>query len=230
MSALRNYPYFWMTAIGALAVAIMIATSRRHRKAIFFSALAGIPPAMFSPAFEGRYWSPRRLLGGGLGIEDFLCGFMVSGMLWWAICLIPRFGRMELDFSRFWSRYWLVALPAIAASNGAYFADADGLTLALIGPAVAAAILVFLAPSLWRFSAAGLAAFLALWWINLKLYFMAWPHFPGSWNQGVWFGRSVAGVPVGELLWAVAFGACWPAFMAWCMDAKPAPITSAARR
>lgn len=230
MNALRNFPYFWMTASGALAVAIMIAAGSRHRKAIFFSAVAGLPPAMFSPAFEGCYWSPRRLLGGGLGIEDFFCGFMVAGMLWWAICLLPWFGRMETDFSRFWSRYWLVALPAIAASYGAYFAGADGLTLALIGPAVAAAILAFLDPSLWKFSAVGVAAFLALWWVNLRLYFLVWPHFPNCWNQEVWFGRSVAGVPVAELLWAVAFGVCWPAFMAWCMDAKAAVLTSAGPR
>ena len=230
MSALRHYPYFWTTAIGALAVAIMIAASRRHRKAILLSALAGLPPAMFSPAFEGCYWKPRRLLGGGLGIEDFLCGFMVAGMLWWAVCLIPQFHRLETDFSRFWSRYWLVAIPAIVASYGAYFAGMDGLTLALIGPAVAAVILAFLDPSLWRFSAAGLAAFLVLWWGNLKLYFLVWPHFPVDWNQTAWFGRSFAGVPAAELLWAAAFGVCWPAFMAWCMDAKPLKFTNAGRQ
>ena len=217
MSIWGNYPYLCMTAAGALATTIMVVLSRKQGKMILLSASAGLPPAVFAPAFEGCYWNPKRLLGGGIGIEDFLCGFMVAGVLWWGICRVPRFRNRDADPGRFWKRYLVISAPAITASYAAYFADMDGLTLALIGPLIVILLLAYLDLSLWRYSVAGLVIFLVFWWANLKLHFLLWPQFPGEWNQAVWFGRTFAGVPLGELIWAAAFGLCWPALMAWCM-------------
>ncbi len=230
MSGLWHHPYLWMTVAGSLPVVAIIAFDSRRRRTVLLSALAGLLPAFFSPAFEARYWNPRRLSGGGLGIEDFLCGFMIAGLVWWAVSLAPLFGNLNPDRGRFWRRYFTIILPGIAASFAAYFAGMDGLTLALIGPLVTIGLLVFLAPELWAAGLFGAFVFPLFWWACLNAAFLVWPGFRGYWHVEVWFGRSVAGVPAGELIWAVAFGVCWPPLMAWCMEAKPAAIRSAGRQ
>ena len=230
MSALQNFPYLWTTVASSLPVLAVIILDNRRRKTVLLSALAGLVPALFSPAFEARYWNPRRLLGGGLGIEDFLCGFMMAGFIWWAVLLTPLFREINPDNGRFWKRYATIILPGIAASFGAYFAGMDGLTLALIGPVVTIGLLALLAPELWPASLFGGVVFPLVWWAWLNAAFLAWPGFCAYWNMEVWFSQSVGGVPLSELVWACAFGACWPPLMAWCMGAKPAVLTSAARR
>jgi hypothetical protein len=81
----------------------------------------------------------------------------------------------------------------------------------------------------WRFprlrwlGLVGGPAFGLLYLALLRLSFELAPAFHLQWNWETLSGLVWAGVPVEELAWAITYGAVWPAFMAYVLDARPVP-------
>ncbi len=79
--------------------------------------------------------------------------------------------------------------------------------------------LLLVRPGLATISLRGMASFLALYVIVLKVSFVLAPAFLEQWNREAMLGY-VGGMPLNEILWAAAFGAAWPAMMAYAFDRR----------
>jgi hypothetical protein len=91
---------------------------------------------------------------------------------------------------------------------------------ALVSMAMLGSMLLVLRPGLLGVSLRGMVRFALLYAITLKLIFVLAPSFVAQWNREALLGL-VGGMPVEELLWAAAFGAVWPAMMAYAFDTAP---------
>lgn len=96
------------------------------------------------------------------------------------------------------------------------------MTAAILTLVVLSVCMLIAAPRFAWIGFVGCAVFTPLWWAMARLHFAVWSGFDTAWNQEVWLGRPLLGVPVGEVLWAVACGAAWAPFMAWCLEMRPA--------
>ena len=80
--------------------------SPRHRKIILVSGLASAPVFPLILLLEGTYWTPQRLGGLALGLEDALCSFAVgalAGLV--SICPFQHRITMLIRTKTAWCRY-----------------------------------------------------------------------------------------------------------------------------
>ena len=220
MSVWHQHAYLWGSLLGVLFVLWVCRVSPRHGKAIFLCALVSAPAGWISCLVERAYWSPVRLGGGNLGLEDFLCSFTIGGLLWWLMVLIPQVRAQDFSFGKFFPRYFAVIVPLNLVFFGLLKSPLHPMSTAILSLVVLGVAMVVVAPGLMWMGGIGLVLFTIDWWVNLQICFYGWPEFAGAWNAETWHGWSVLGVPLGELVWAAVFGASWPVFMAWCLDAK----------
>lgn len=213
-----RYPYFWVVLTGSLTVLVAAAVLKRYRGGILFSGLAGVTPGALAPAFEGIYWQPVRLAGGSLGVEDLLCGFSVTGLLWACHCLVFPGNCQAAGTRGSWNRCLALGLLSLPVFFLVWWLRWDGLLLAVVQPLFVLVCVLWQRPSLWPCCVSGFASFTVLWWAALRASFWVSPGFARQWNREAWFGADVAGVPLGELCWAACLGACWPAFVIWCVE------------
>lgn len=213
-----RYPYFCTVLGGTLLVAAITVLLKEHRREILLSGMAGALPGATAPAFESSYWNPVRLGGGPLGIEDLLCGFMVTSFIWAGHCVAFQEERRVMGSRVFWWRCLILGIPSALPFLTLYWLRWDGLFLAIVQPLTILAVVLWWRPSLWPFCLSGLFSFAVFWWASLRICFWISPGFLQQWNLDAWFGVRAGGVPLGEVLWAACLGACWPVFMIWCLE------------
>jgi hypothetical protein len=54
----------------------------------------------------------------------------------------------------------------------------------------------------------------------VKIHFALWPSDVSYWSPVYPWGRTVLGIPSGEIAWALSFGAMWPALIGWALDLR----------
>jgi hypothetical protein len=54
----------------------------------------------------------------------------------------------------------------------------------------------------------------------VRVYFLIWPDFINQWNNETFWGSPALGLPVGEILGALAFGLFWPLLVGYCLEVK----------
>lgn len=217
------YPYLWASLFAVIVALILITLQRNFRIPILLSGMTCVSNAWCVFTLEDVYWSPMRLGGQAIGIEDFLMGFsagvitmsiaislnQLNGtVLTWQKKTIPLRISMGvlLGISLFLGLWWL-GIPAMALY----------LSVMLFS------ILIFLLwrPSLWPLALTGGLGFPLIWMLLAMVSFWAWPDFIHQWNATtLWGGNLILGVPIGELFWAILFGASCPLFIAFVIDVR----------
>ena len=201
----------------------------RPRVALW-SALAAAPFGLFEYVFYvPEYWSPQQWRLSWVGLSDLVFTFAAGGVAW-LLATAPCSGRLTVSWGprRVARRFlgctaigltlaiviWRTGLPMYLAS--------------LLAMWIGWACVVWRYPNLRWLGLVGGPAFAVAYFVLLRLMFGLAPDFHLQWNWATLSGVTWAGVPVEEVAWAATFGAVWPSFMAYVLDARPVPAVRSA--
>ncbi|MGH2348462.1 MAG: hypothetical protein ACRDFT_03225 [bacterium] len=194
----------------------------RHRTPALVSAAICAPSAVFAFLFVPAYWHPKLIVAIPVGIEDVLFSFANGGLAWLMISGGRGALRLRIDLAAIARRWLLMAAifsPLLAAI---LWIGLPVMPAVLLCAAVACGVLLWRQPWHRGLAAKGALAFSAFYGSLLWMAFQLWPEFLHQWNAQALSGVLIAGMPAEEIGWAVAYGAVWPLFMAYLLDAQPA--------
>jgi hypothetical protein len=214
---MKAYPYLCTNTItiAFLLIAGWFVLTRAQWKTMVLCGLANAPSFPFLLLLEHQYWSPVRLGGWTLGIEDILCSFAVAAMAWFVIGWffadrIPLLVRWKTLLIRY---AMLATGSGIAFLLLTFLTDLSGMTALILTCLVLAAGLFLWRRSLWPVVLVSLLGFPLFYLCIVKVYFLIWPEFVHQWNSAAPWGRTVLGIPFGEIAWSVVFSLYWPLFV-----------------
>ena len=183
---------------------------REQFRLMNYAGLANAICGVFSYFLEDNYWMPHRWGGFRLGIEDFLIAYAVGMIPWY---LVAFFWKKKLRVNFQWpgviKRFLLVGSISFTYLLGVWMGVNPMTALLVICGAVVVALLC-MRPGNWPLALTGMIAFSIIWFFVVALTFWALPDFIFQWNLAGQWGRPLFGVPVGEIVWAVVFGAALP--------------------
>lgn len=215
--------YLWASLIGTAVLLAVAAPFPGTRRIALFSGLLSAPTGIFAPTFAA-YWSPVRLGGGALGIEDFLFCFGSGFNLWLLVAPLPvlRGVRAIWDRRRIMHRLW----PFVVIGSGVYLmlwvAGANPMTGLIAGLAAAGGWALLRDGRLWRIALPGAVLYPLLYAVVLQTVFAVWPEIMSVWTGSHFWERPLLlGIPLGELAWAMAAGAFWPPIVAHVLSITP---------
>lgn len=190
----------------------------RHRKAMMWASLATSPFGLTEPLFVPTYWSPPSLFDlartTGFDIESLIFSFGIGGI--GAVLYNLMTGRTLIAVSaaerhapRHKLHYWALAVPLLSFPLLDLF-PWNPIYPAIVAMALGAAATMLCRPDLTRKTWVGALLFLAYYSLYLRGVEWTAPGYIGRvWNLDALSGLIILGIPVEELLFAAAFGACW---------------------
>ena len=219
---IAGYPYFFSNLpLCALMVAIpCLKREAVYRRVAFFSGLTCMSCCVLRRPFED-YFRPVVLFHTPCRVEDLVHLYWTGSAAWMAAALCLR-------------RHWVVGvrstvaallrmLPlALAAALfvALWLAGMNVMTASLL---VEAALFLFLLGrrrSLWRLALAGMIAYTPFYTMVVKIHLTLWPSYVSYWSPVYPWGRTILGIPLGEIAWALSLSAMWPALIAWALDLR----------
>ena len=227
---IHTYPYLMLslTMLGVFLGALAL-TLRRLRSMALLSGMLAAPFALTSPLFVPSYWSPARVAGTLTGIEDVVFSFAAGGLAWLAsVWLFRHRVEFQLRPKRMWWQYAAGTACGLAVGHSSWRLGASHMAASAIACGALTAVILWRRRELWRLAVAGALAYALVYVVVLKLWYVLVPSFGTQWNAGALWGPTVFGVPLDEVVWAVAFGLAWPAFAAYLLDARLRPGPSSA--
>lgn len=197
-------------------IGLFLAVPPKQRTLVIVSGLISIPSFPFMVLLENNYWIQNRLGGGILGIEDVICAFVVAAMVWIVIAMLFR-NRIKSDISTHGAFYRYISFAGISVFLFLTFFHIELLpmTALVLCNFVVWILLLYRRRDLLLFSLSGMIAYGFVHFFLMKTCFIFIPDFILTWNvENIW-GKPILGVPLGEITWAMAYGAFWPLFIAY---------------
>jgi hypothetical protein len=74
--------------------------------------------------------------------------------------------------------------------------------------------------SYWRISLIGALGFTIVYVTYLKGFIAVFPDFLDHWSMEYLYGMLLIGLPLEEIIWAIATGAVWPLIMSYLFNLK----------
>jgi hypothetical protein len=218
MEILQTYPYFFANLPTLILCVIlpMLLGNRKARRTACYSGLCCMPCSLVALLHNDRYWQPVRLGHLPYGIEDLIFTYIVGVIVWMGAWLLFREKILIGDVAVPKAISRLLPDGALSGTLTVvlYAAGMDPMTVVLVVGCALAIALLIRRRSLWRLSAAGSVVFPLFYIAVVNLQFRVWPDYVLYWiPSGPWV-RLFLGIPVGEVLWSVMFGALWPALVA----------------
>lgn len=221
MALLNSYPFFGMS-LALMAVCIVcMALFPSRRGPMFLSGLLCTPFCLYEVAFVPEYWRPVEIARCLVGLEDMMFSFATGGIAWLlGTCCLRRDISFSIEPLRFSRRFFGCSILGVILSLILWRMGLRIMTATLLVIAVGFIGLALRYRRLCSVAVPGALGFLLVYVAVLRLSFVIWPHSLLQWNSdGLWSSRFL-GVPLEEVLWALAFGAIWPRFMAYVFDAR----------
>lgn len=231
--AIAAFPYLFASVALALTAALVahVTLSSAQRRITLLSGLIGFPAGLLAPSFEDAYWSPQRLGGGAVGLEDLVVSFAAAAVAWYLVAVRFQHGMGGAHYA------WPVMMGRVLRVGGGTVGTFLVLDRVVGDPMSAALLCCCLATlALLSFGTAtvdvdmvvwGAVAFAATWFVFVRIVFALSPLGIEQWSVAGPWGMPLAGVPVGEIAWAGAFGAYWAAFVPYVLgvtlNAPPTP-------
>jgi hypothetical protein len=225
---IHTYPYLMLslTMLGVFLSALVFTPSRLRWVTLLSGALAA-PFALTSPLFVPSYWSPSRLAVALTGIEDVAFTFAGAGLAWMAsIWLVRNRISFQPRPERIWGRWVAGACCGFAVGDASWRLAAGPMTATILAFAVLTVVILWRRRELWPLAVTGALGYALFYLAVLKLWYVLVPGFGAQWNTVALWGPMVFGVPLDEVVWAVAFGLAWPLFAAYLFDARLEPVLS----
>ncbi|RPH53201.1 MAG: hypothetical protein EHM85_00065 [Desulfobacteraceae bacterium] len=198
-----------------LVIGLFLVVPLKQRMIVIVSGLISIPCFPFLVLFENNYWVQNRLGGWVLGIEDAICSFAVAAMVWLVISALFR-NRISSKISMrgAFNRYISSAGISVFIFLILFSVEFLPMTALVLCNLIVWVMLIFLRRDLLLFSLSGMLAYGFVHFLLMKSCFLFIPDFILTWNAGNIWGTPVIGVPLGEIAWAMIYGAFWSLFMA----------------
>lgn len=218
----HTYPYL-VGGLGGLAIlAAWLAAWPCQRMPALLSGLLGLPFAGFGMWLVPHYWHPQMVWRvGKVGLEDLIFSIAFSAWAWlFAVWPVRKRVTIHVRWRFLLAGYVGLVTCAMAMFGLAYRFLDDPMASVLMTLAVGVAFHLFLRPKHWKLALAGVVGFSLAYGLYIKCLFNWSPVFGSFWAEAKPWGRLVWGLPVGELAWAVGFGACWPLFVAFLFRAE----------
>lgn len=216
------YSYLWAAIFVTLAAAVLLALLPRQRTPMLISGATSASVAWCGFTLEGVYWSPSRIGGGAFGVEDLLIAFAV-GVGAWSLAASPDYFSLR---TLSWHRrvaVWRLGgclISGVVGFLGLWLAGFPAMSLYIGCLGTGAVGVLVWRTALWPIAMSGALGFALVWFLISTVYFLVWPGSVLQWNASSVWGRPCMGVPLGELAWAATFGAAWPLFTAFVLDAR----------
>ena len=192
----------------------------RERKRTLISAFVSVPAACTTILFVPEYWKPIRITQLSVGIEDIIFSFATGGIVWIIVSFsVGRNYSYNISLSTVIRRYLI--LVALRTLVYILFSPMKwgAMTEALVGIFLVGLILfVRFHFKSWRITVAGSLLFTLYYSIITGFFLTLFPNMRLYWNNNNLWGISVLIVPLGEIVWALAYGAVWPLAMAYVFD------------
>jgi len=221
---IKAYPYLFANVLSILILltAGRIFLSRQQWRVMILSGLLNAPCFPFLIFLEREYWSPIRLGGWMLGIEDVFCSFWVAVLGWFVVALLLHNQivlNKQLRIS--WYRYRVVGGISAILFLLWYALKFSGMGSLILACGIVAALLLIRNKQAWPLFITGIFLYPVLYVVLLKFFFWIWPDFVKQWNPlSFWGTTTFLGVPRGEIVWAFVFGAYWPLLMTYVFDVR----------
>ena len=219
----RAHPYL-IANIPMLALTLLIARSVRPRdygRLAIAAGLFSLPSSLIAFSFEGDYWTPVRLGGLTIGVEDLVFCF-VAGALAWLLAGWPL--RRRIRSTPRWrtaiKRYAMLGALGGSVIIGWEIADRHSMMGFTVSSLLVLTTVLVLRRQLWVFAISGALLYPAVHILVVRIQFWIWPDYVLFWNTGGLLGRTIAGVPLFEFAWSVVFGAVWPVIVAFVTDTE----------
>jgi len=212
--------YVWLVWSSAFLVpwVVAFAVFPSHRRAMIWASLLTTPFGFTEPLFVPEYWSPPSLFDlarqTGFDIESLIFSFGIGGIgavlynLLTGQNLVPTRGT-EKRQARHRYHFWALSAPLISFPM-LYFFPWNPIYPAISAMGIGAAATVLCRPDLARKTWVGALLFLAYYVVFLVGLEMIAPGYVARvWNLEALSGVSIGGLPLEELVFAIAFGAYW---------------------
>lgn len=216
--------YYALSLSIPVAVSILMFLLMRHeRRSMLMSGLAILPAVLlFGPA-ASSYWTPERLFGLSIGIEDFVFMFCEASQSWGFVALVigplPRITPFSPAAIK---RFTPIALLGIALFFGAHRLGLSYGLSAILCQSAAALTVVAIRPGLGGASALAALSHLLSYLAGMGLARLLFgPDFTTMWLHETMLGPTVFGLPIEEYLWAASFGAAWVPLLLYASGTSP---------
>lgn len=217
---MNSFQHVWLIWSSTFLAAFLVVyiLSPRHRRTMVVAGFATMPFGLTEPLFVPEYWNPPSLFGlaqrTGFDIESLIFTFAIGGV---AVVMYNRLTGKHvvsiLAAARSQNRHRLHALSLI--TPGITFTMLSALPWNPIYPAIVAmaaggAAAVLCRPDLLSKTLVGgllFAGYYALFMVGLVS--IAPGYIEQVWNLQALSGLRIAGIPLEELLFGLAFGLYW---------------------
>jgi hypothetical protein len=219
---INAYPYLWasLLSFAILLVPVLLAMPRKLRGSLFIVGLLNAGTSPFCALLEVTYWSPVRIGGWRLGVEDFIIGFVLGAAAWGA-AIWPMRHRIELNGGIIAAiRRLALTLAYLIPFVGLHALGLSWMSSFLMAMAVVFVVQLLLRPSLWPLAICGVLVFVPLYFLYLQLLLVIWPAFYLQWNPATPWGLSFLGAPLGEITWSVLFALALPLLAGYILDIR----------
>jgi len=232
LAAFERQPYLGTSLlILGFGLAWLGLSPARPRAALSVAAAAA-PFGLFEYVFYvPEYWTPVQWRLAWVGLGDLVFTF-AAGLMAWLLATAPLGGRLAVSWARRRMARRFLGCTAIGLVLAVVIWRA-GLPMylaSLVAMWIGWGCVTWRNPNLRWLGLLGAPAFALVYLIALASAFELVPDFHRQWNWATLSGATLAGVPVEELWWAATFGAVWPSFMAYVLDARPVRASASASR
>ena len=233
---MNDHHYAWLIWASAFLIpwGVLFAFNRPLRRIMWWTSLATMVTGFTEPLFVPKYWNPPSLFNlaqrTGFDVESFIFAFAVGGIgaaLYNTVLRQSLFPVLDIERARSRHRFHRVSLlvPYVAfilidlAPGNPIYAAIAALFIGAITSAMCR-------PDLARKMLGGGVLFFGLYSAFIfGLRILAPGYIAEVWNLAALRGGLVAGVPVEELLFGLAFGMYWTSVyehFTWHGTARPA--------
>ena len=216
-----EHSYLSINLVGLAVVLMAMRSAGRHRNAMLVAGIIQSLHAPFAFLFDDVYWSPRRLGGIAIGVEDMLFTLSLGAGVWLAAVILWRDRIVyRATLREGLLRAGVIAivpiLPAVALRrSGLSIMETD--IIVMVGMAAG---LAWRRPDLSRLAVAALLIYTPYY--VLFLYFCGWmfPDFFAIWNGPELWERRLLGLPLDEVGFILAYTLCFPLIVGTTLDAR----------
>lgn len=169
------------------------------------------PLVIFGYYSVPTYWHPSLFFGLPVGIEDLLGGFFLSGI---AGVIYEEISNIHLkkirESLKIEAEHGIVPLLVLILSLGAFFVFKTNIMITLVVGLVLGTILLgTIRPNLRKAILLSGIYFGLLYSIIFSIWLFLFPEALQWWNLDIFWGVTILGVPLGEVLFGFLYGAFW---------------------
>mgnify|MGYP006287921107 CR=1 FL=1 len=215
------YPYLYCVLFLLIILAIFLYGAGQHRRICIIVGLFYMFVLPLYLPFEEEYWQPNRLGGWILGIEDLMLLFVCGSAPWAVVAAILRDRlKTDLNWTTFFLRYGWLAFLGIGIFLLLLFLGWSAICSSITAQLLISILVLSFRPDLWMLGLISLLVWMPIYLSILKISYLLWPEFKTIWNLTGFWGNTLYGLPIGEILWMISGVWGYPVAIGYIVNAN----------